>query len=121
RDSHTHAECCMFFPVGTTVAIAGASGYAGGELLRLHAGHPDLEVGPVTAWSSAGQRLGDPQPPLGWLADPVLEPQRPETLAVADLVVLALPHGESGPLAEGLPAETPVVDLGADHRLTDPA
>ena len=111
----------MFFPVGTTVAVAGASGYAGGELLRLLAGHPDLEVGPVTAWSSAGQRVGDLQPQLVSLADLVIEPTSPETLAVADLVVLALPHGESGPLAEGLPAETPVVDLGADHRLADPA
>jgi N-acetyl-gamma-glutamyl-phosphate reductase len=108
-------------PVGTTVAIAGASGYAGGELLRLLAGHPDLEVGPVTARSSAGQRLSDLQPQLVSLADRVIEPTNPETLAVADLVVLALPHGESGPLPEALPAETPVVDLGADHRLTDPA
>ena len=111
----------MFLRMGTTVAVAGASGYAGGELLRLLAGHPDLEVGPVTALSSAGGRLSDLHPQLVSLADRVVEPTSPETLAAADLVVLALPHGESGPLAQDLPAATPVIDLGADHRLTDPA
>jgi N-acetyl-gamma-glutamyl-phosphate reductase len=111
----------MFLHVGTMVAVAGASGYAGGELLRLLAGHPDLDVGPVTAHASAGERLGDVHPQLVTLADRVLAPTTPAALATADLVLLALPHGESGRLAAALPADRPVVDLGADHRLTDPA
>jgi len=106
--------------MGKTVAVAGASGYAGGELLRLLSAHPDLEVGPVTAHASAGERLGDLHPQLVDLADRVLAPTAPEFLAAADLVLLALPHGESGRLAATLPASLPVVDLGADHRLTDP-
>jgi N-acetyl-gamma-glutamyl-phosphate reductase len=110
----------MFVRMGTTVAVAGASGYAGGEVLRLLAGHPDLEVGMVTAHASAGGRLGDLHPQLVGLADRVLAPTTPESLAGADLVVLALPHGESGGLAATLPVDQPVVDLGADHRLTDP-
>ena len=106
--------------MGTTVAVAGASGYAGGELLRLLARHPDLEIGPVTAQSSAGKALGEIHPQLASIADREILPTTPDVLAEADLVFLALPHGESGPLAAGLPAGTPVVDLGADHRLTDP-
>jgi N-acetyl-gamma-glutamyl-phosphate reductase len=110
----------MLLRMGTTVAVAGASGYAGGELLRLLSRHPDLEVGPVTAASSAGQRLGAVHPQLVSLAGRELLPTTPDVLAEADLVFLALPHGESGRLAAELPAAT-VVDLGADHRLADPA
>ena len=106
--------------MGTRVAVAGASGYAGGELLRLLSAHPDLEVGPVTAHASAGERLGDVHPQLVSLADRMLAPTTPEALAAADLVLLALPHGESGRLAAALPADLKVVDLGADHRLVDP-
>ena len=91
--------------MGTTVAVAGASGYAGGELLRLLAGHPELDVGPLTAHASAGERLGDVHPQLVSLADRVLAPTTPESLADADLVFLALPHGESAALAAQLPAE----------------
>jgi N-acetyl-gamma-glutamyl-phosphate reductase len=107
--------------MGTTVAVAGASGYAGGELLRLLAGHPDLEVGPLTAHTAAGERLGDVHPQLVTLADRVLAPTSSAVLAEADLVLLALPHGESARLAAELPAGVPIVDLGADHRLADPA
>ena len=104
--------------MGTTVAVAGASGYAGGELLRLLAAHPEFEVGPVAARASAGERLGAVHPQLVSLADRVFVPTEPDTLAEADLVFLALPHGESGRLAAALPAGTPVIDLGADHRLS---
>ncbi|HEX6755082.1 MAG TPA: N-acetyl-gamma-glutamyl-phosphate reductase [Mycobacteriales bacterium] len=107
--------------MGTTVSVAGASGYVGGELLRLLSRHPDLEVGPVTGQASAGQHLGAVHPQLVSLADRELLPTTADTLAEADLVLLALPHGESGRLAAQLPAGTPVVDLGADHRLVDPA
>ena len=107
----------MFLRMGTTVAVAGASGYAGGELLRLLSAHPELDVGPVAAHASAGQRLGSVHPHLVSLADRVLAPTDPGVLAEADLVFLALPHGQSAAVAAALPADLPVVDLGADHRL----
>ncbi len=103
------------------VAVAGASGYAGGELARLLLGHPEAEIGALTAASSAGSRLGDSQPHLVPLADRVLLPTTVETLADHDVVFLALPHGESAALAARLPASVLVVDCGADFRLADAA
>jgi len=103
------------------VAVAGASGYAGGEFLRLAARHPALEVGALTAHSNAGARLGVTQPHLRSLADRVLEPTTPEALAGHDVVVLGLPHGASGEIAAQLPDDVLVLDLGADHRLTSAA
>ncbi len=100
-------------------AVAGASGYAGGELLRLLLGHPDVEVGAVTAGSNAGERLGPLQPHLVPLADRVLEETTVEALSGHDVVFLALPHGRSAEIARSLPEETLVVDCGADFRLTD--
>ncbi|WP_062428202.1 N-acetyl-gamma-glutamyl-phosphate reductase [Herbidospora daliensis] len=102
-------------------AIAGASGYAGGELLRLLLGHPEIEIGAVTAASSAGTRLGAHQPHLMPLAHRVIEQTTRETLAGHDVVFLALPHGESAALAAQLGDDTLIVDCGADFRLTDPA
>jgi N-acetyl-gamma-glutamyl-phosphate reductase len=107
--------------MGVNIAVVGASGYAGGELLRLLAGHPDVEVGAVTGQESAGERLGTVHPQLRSLADRVLTPTTPDAVAGADLVLLALPHGRSAALAAALPAAVRVVDLGADHRLADPA
>lgn len=104
-----------------SVAIAGASGYAGGEVLRLLAGHPQLEVKTVTAHSNAGQRLVDVQPHLRSYGELVLHDTTPETLAGHDVVFLALPHGASGEIAAQLSADTLVIDCGADHRLEDPA
>ncbi|MEU6137948.1 N-acetyl-gamma-glutamyl-phosphate reductase [Nocardioides sp. NPDC047086] len=101
------------------VAVAGASGYAGGELLRLLLAHPEVEIGALTAASSAGKTLGNLQPHLIPLADRVLEPTTAETLAGHDVVFLALPHGESGPIAAGLPDDVVVIDCGADYRLAD--
>ncbi|MFN0283995.1 MAG: N-acetyl-gamma-glutamyl-phosphate reductase [Kineosporiaceae bacterium] len=103
------------------VAVAGASGYAGGELLRLLLGHPEAEIGTLTAASSAGTSLDAHQPHLPQLADRVLRPTDAEHLAGHDLVFLALPHGASGPVAAALPPDVVVVDCGADHRLADPA
>ena len=105
-----------------TVAVAGASGYAGGETLRLLLGHPDATVGALTARTTAGTRLGAHQPHLRALASRVLAPTTVDELAGHDVVVLALPHGVSGEIAAALadrgdPAI--VVDLGADHRLAD--
>jgi len=104
-----------------SVAVAGASGYAGGELLRLLLAHPDLTIGALTAASNAGTALGEHQPHLVSLADRVLAPTTPEVLAGHDLVFLALPHGASAAVAAALPAGVVVVDCGADHRLGDPA
>lgn len=105
----------------STVAVAGASGYAGGEVLRLLLGHPGVSIGTLTGSSSAGARLGTLQPHLVPLADRVVDPTTVETLSGHDVVVLALPHGQSGPLADRLGEDTLVIDCGADFRLTDPA
>jgi N-acetyl-gamma-glutamyl-phosphate reductase len=104
--------------VGIRVAVAGASGYAGGELLRLIAQHPELEVVTVTGHASAGRTVGDVQPHLATYADLVLQDTTPEVLAGHDVVFLALPHGQSGALAAQLSDDVLVVDAGADHRLT---
>jgi len=104
-----------------SVAVAGASGYAGGELLRLLAAHPDFEVRTVTAHSNAGQRLVDVQPHLRSLSHLVLGNTDAATLAGHDIVFLALPHGASGALTAQLPDDTLVVDCGADHRLESEA
>ena len=104
-----------------SVAVAGASGYAGGEVLRLLAQHPELEVRTVTAHSNVGQPLIDVHPHLRSLADREFVETTAQQLAGHDIVVLALPHGTSGAIAAQLPAETVVLDCGADHRLTSEA
>ena len=104
-----------------TVGVTGATGYAGGEVCRLLAGHPNLRLAGVHANASAGRRLGELQPHLLPFADLEVQPSTPADLAGHDVVVLALPHGESAAVAAQLPAETLVIDCGADHRLTDPA
>lgn len=105
--------------MGFTVAVAGASGYAGGELLRLLSAHPDLDLVTVTAHGNAGLPVGEIHPNLRSVADLVLAETTPEALAGADLVFLALPHGSAAPLAAQLPDDVAVVDLGSDHRLAD--
>lgn len=104
--------------MGVRVAVAGASGYAGGELLRLIAGHPEFDLIAATAHSQAGQPVGGVHPQLAAL-DLTLGATDPAALAEADLVFLALPHGESAALAAALPAHVKIVDLGADFRLAD--
>ena len=104
--------------MGIRVAVAGASGYAGGELLRLLTGHPEFELITATAHSQAGQPVTAVHPHLAGL-DLVFAATEPATLADADLVFLALPHGQSAALAAALPDTVKVVDLGADHRLRD--
>ncbi|MFX4271048.1 N-acetyl-gamma-glutamyl-phosphate reductase [Propionibacteriaceae bacterium Y1685] len=103
------------------VAVAGATGYAGGEVLRLLLGHPEVEVGAVTAGSSAGTRLGQHQPHLTPLADRIVGATSAEELAGHDVVFLALPHGASAEVAAALGDDVVVIDCGADFRLSDPA
>lgn len=110
----------------TSVAVAGASGYAGGEILRLLLGHPAyadgrLSIGALTAAASAGTALGEHHPHLLPLADRVLAPTDVDALAGHDVVFLGLPHGHSAALADQLGSGTVIVDCGADFRLTDAA
>jgi len=108
------------------VAVAGASGYAGGEILRLLLGHPAyrdgrLTIGAVTAAASAGSTLGEHHPHLTPLAQRMLEPTEPAALTAHDVVFLALPHGHSAALAQQLSPDALIIDCGADFRLTDAA
>ncbi|MFI0774303.1 N-acetyl-gamma-glutamyl-phosphate reductase [Streptomyces sp. NPDC021212] len=102
-------------------AVAGASGYAGGEVLRLLLAHPEVEIGALTGNANAGQPLGSLQPHLVPLADRVLAPTGAEALAGHDVVFLALPHGQSAAVAEQLGDQVLVIDCGADFRLEDAA
>ena len=104
------------------IAVAGASGYAGGELLRLLLGHPDVAIGALTAGGNAGSTLGEHQPHLLPLADRVLQETTVEVLAGHDVVFLALPHGRSAEIATQLGRDAPdpvIIDCGADFRLSD--
>lgn len=101
------------------VAVAGASGYAGGELLRLLLSHPEVEIGAVTAGGNAGTALGEHHPQLLPLAERTLADTDADTLAGHDAVFLALPHGHSAAIANQLPDDVVVIDCGADFRLAD--
>jgi N-acetyl-gamma-glutamyl-phosphate reductase len=109
----------MLMHMSLRIAVAGASGYAGGELVRLLAGHPEAEIGALTAGGSAGSRLGAHHPHLVPFAERVLVETTAENLTGHDVVFLALPHGQSAELAARLGDETLVVDCGADFRLSD--
>jgi N-acetyl-gamma-glutamyl-phosphate reductase len=106
--------------MSVSVAVAGASGYAGGELLRLLSAHPEFEIVTVTAHQNAGQPLSAVHPHLVSLRHLVLQETTPAVLSGADVVFLALPHGASGVITAHLPDDVLVIDCGADHRLTDP-
>ena len=112
---------CIFLLVTSSpnpvAAVVGASGYAGGEVVRLLLGHPALGVGPLLAGGSAGRRVTDLHPALTALGDRTFLATDLDTIGDVDVVFLALPHGESGAIAASLPAGTLVIDLGADHRL----
>lgn len=107
-----------------SVAIAGASGYAGAEALRLLLGHPEVEIGALTAHTNAGESVGKHHPHLRGVADRTFVPTTAENLLGHDVVVLALPHGASGAISaelEAVGSQALVLDCGADHRLTDAA
>jgi N-acetyl-gamma-glutamyl-phosphate reductase len=114
-----HAVRGILIHMSVTVAVAGASGYAGGELLRLLSGHPDVEIGALTAGGNAGTALGVHHPHLVPLAGRILVETTAENLAGHDVVFLALPHGQSAAIAEQLGADVTVIDCGADFRLTE--
>ncbi len=103
------------------VAVAGASGYAGGELLRLIAGHPRLTLAAVTSEKSAGAAVASVFPHLNGVVAQTFEAMAPDALAArADAVLLALPHTKSfEAVAVCLTAGRHVVDLSADYRLKD--
>jgi N-acetyl-gamma-glutamyl-phosphate reductase len=102
-------------------SLAGASGYAGGELLRLLAAHPQIQAAALAAGGRAGESVGAVHPNLAQYADRPLVETSAEVLADADIVFLALPHGESAALVAQLPDDLPVIDLGADFRLAEAA
>ena len=109
--------------MGIRVAVAGASGYAGGELVRLLAGHPDLEIAAVSAGSSAGKPITSIHPNLTGHSEfdgKNFAETTAEALGDAELIFMALPHGESAALAARLP-DARIVDLSADFRLGDEA
>ena len=104
-----------------TVAVAGATGYAGGEALRILAAHPDFAITCVAGHSSVGESMAKHMPHIPQLANLVVEDTTPEVLNGHDVIILALPHGASGKLASQLDPDAVVVDLGADHRLEEQA
>jgi len=102
-------------------AVIGASGYAGGELLRLLATHPVFEVTVVSAHSNAGEQVTSVHPQLQSYAGREFVTADSIDFTAIELVFLALPHGESAALISKLPSHVKIVDLGADYRLKDPA
>lgn len=114
----------MVASMSVTVAVAGASGYAGGEILRILLGHPEygnggLRIGALTGASTAGSTVGELMPHLPDLADRVIAPTTAEELAGHDVVFLGLPHGHSAEIAEQLGPDVVVIDCAADFRLDD--
>jgi N-acetyl-gamma-glutamyl-phosphate reductase len=104
------------------IALVGASGYVGGELLRLLLAHPDVEIGTLTAGESAGTTVAQHHRHLLPLADRVIEDTEISRLTGHDAVFLALPHGQSAPIAMALQEQDPgavLIDCGADFRLAD--
>ena len=103
------------------IAILGASGYTGAELVRIIATHPSMDIVALSADRKAGQTMGEVYPQLRHLDLPVLVKMEEIDFAGIDLVFAALPHGLSQALVRDLPESVKVVDLGADFRLRDPA
>ena len=101
------------------IGVVGASGYAGGELLRLLSNHPNFEIAFITAYSNAGESITVLHPHLTAFEGQNFSPVNVEDLNKCDLVFTALPHGESAKLIGQLNEKVKIVDLGADYRLTD--
>lgn len=105
------------YPTFMKTAVVGASGYAGGELLRLLQIHPTFEPGHITAHANAGELINSLHPHLSGYEGKTFSALDISELRTADLVFLALPHGESAKVISQLGSEQFVVDLGADYRL----
>lgn len=103
------------------IAILGASGYTGAELVRLIATHPAMRIVALTADRKAGQTMGQVFPHLRHLDLPILQRIEDVEFAGVDLVFCALPHATTQSVIKGLPRDLKVVDLSADFRLRDPA
>jgi N-acetyl-gamma-glutamyl-phosphate reductase len=100
-------------------AVAGATGYAGGELLRLLLAHPHVEIGAVTASANVGTLVGQHHPHLTPLGSRLVVETSAEVLADHDVVFLALPHGASAEVVAQLHPDILVIDCGADFRLSE--
>ena len=100
-------------------AVIGASGYTGGELLRLLSGHPQFEVTVASAHSHAGEQVTSIHPQLQSYAGHRFATVDEIDFSTIELVFLALPHGESAALIATIPSKVKIVDLGADFRLED--
>lgn len=103
-----------------TVAIAGASGYVGGEIMRLVANHPELELKTVTANSNVGQTVSSLHPENSTHRDLVFVETSASNLQGHDVVFLAMPHSKSAEVAAHLEGTKLILDCGADFRLDDP-
>ena len=102
------------------IAVVGASGYAGGELLRLLAGHPKFEISYIAAGSNAGELITNLHPQLSNFAGRKFESTNVEMINKCQLAFIALPHGESAKLISQIDKNVKIVDLGADFRLQNP-
>ena len=103
------------------IGVIGASGYAGGELLRLLSGHPEFEVCCVTAHSNAGEQITSVHPQLTSYTGQSFSSFKSSDFEQCELIFLALPHGESASVIASLSSKAKIVDLGADYRLEDGA
>ena len=103
------------------IAILGASGYTGAELVRLISGHPSIEITALSGNSKAGQSMAQVFPHLRHLDLPILTTIEDVNFNDVDLVFCALPHKTSQEVISKLPKNLKIVDLSADFRLRDPA
>ncbi|MEJ6509520.1 MAG: N-acetyl-gamma-glutamyl-phosphate reductase, partial [Octadecabacter sp.] len=103
------------------IAILGASGYTGAELVRLISGHPSLDIVALSGNSKAGQSMAQVFPHLRHLDLPVLTRIEEVDFSGIDLAFCALPHKTSQEVISKLPKTLKIVDLSADFRLRDPA
>ena len=99
------------------IGVLGASGYAGGELLRLLSGHPDFEVSYIAAGSNAGEKITDLHSHLITYGDQRFSGTDIGAINNCDLIFLALPHGQSAEIVRQIDEKVKIVDLGADFRL----
>jgi N-acetyl-gamma-glutamyl-phosphate reductase len=103
------------------IAILGASGYTGAELLRLLSHHPAAEIRALTGDRMAGKSIAQVFPHLGGLKLPKLSKIEEVDWTAIDLAFCALPHGTTQEVVKGLPSHVKIVDISADFRLRDPA